>query len=90
MHHEWKSRQPAPKRVRKAKTPDVSETQAGPHAEQAFHANWSGLPEELIPKIGVFLNKQEVMRLRCVNYSFRIGIDDAKAFKRPLKKYIHC
>ena len=80
----------APKRIRKTESPEVSGNQATAQAAHAFTPDWSELPEGLIPKIGVFLKKQAVMLLRCVNYSFRIGIDDAKAFKRPLKKYIHC
>ena len=43
-----------PKRIRSTESPDVSETQAGAQAALAFHANWSDLPEGLIPKIGLF------------------------------------
>ena len=54
----------APKRVRRSESPEVSETQATAQAAQAFQVDWSGFPEEVIPKIGIFLNKQAVMRLR--------------------------
>ena len=75
-----------PKRIRSAESPDVSETQAGAQAALAFHANWSDLPEGLIPKIGLFLNKQEVMRLRCMNTAFRRALDASETIKRPLTK----
>ena len=76
----------APKRVRKTESPEVSETQATSQAAQAFQANWSGLPEELIPKIGVFLKKQAVMRLRRTNKVFRRELDASETIKRPLTK----
>ena len=76
----------APKRVRRSESPEVSETQANAQAALAFHANWSGLPEGLIPKIGLFLNKQEVMRLRCMNTAFRRALDASETIKRPLTK----
>ena len=76
----------APKRVRRSESPEVSGNQATAQAAQAFQANWSGLPEELIPKIGVFLNKQEVMRLRRINTSFRRELDASETIKRPLKE----
>ena len=74
----------APKRIRKTESPEVSETQATSQAAKAFQVDWSGLPEELIPKIGVFLNKQEVMRLRRINTSFRRELDASETIKRPL------
>ena len=46
----------APKRVRKAESPEVSGNQATAQAAHAFTPDWSELPEGLIPKIGVFLN----------------------------------
>ena len=76
----------APKRVRKAESPEVSGNQATAQAAQAFQANWSGLPEELIPKIGVFLKKQAVMRLRRTNKVFRRELDASETIKRPLKE----
>ena len=76
----------APKRIRKAESPEVSETQATAQAAHAFTPDWSGLPEELIPKIGVFLKKQEVMRLRRTNKAFRRELDASETIKRPLKE----
>ena len=76
----------APKRVRRAENPEVSENQAGSQVAKAFQANWSELPEELIPKIGVFLKKQAVMRLRRTNKVFRTELDASETIKRPLKK----
>ena len=76
----------APKRVRRSESPEVSDTQATAQAAQAFQVDWSGLPEELIPKIGVFLKKQAVMRLRRTNKVFRIELDASETIKRPLKE----
>ena len=75
-----------PKRIRSAESPDVSETQAGAQVALAFHANWSGLPEALIPKIGLFLNKQEASRMTCVCRAFNTGITESYQIKRPLTK----
>ena len=75
-----------PKRIRSAESPDVSETQAGAQVALAFHANWSGLPEALIPKIGLFLNKQDASRMTCVCRAFNTGITTSSQIKRPLTK----
>ena len=76
----------APKRVRKAENPEVSGNQATDQTAHAFTPDWSELPKELIPKIGVFLNKQTVMRLRRTNQAFRRELDASETIKRPLKK----
>ena len=76
----------APKRIRKTESPEVSGNQATAQAADAFTPDWSELPKELIPKIGVFLNKQAVMRLRRTNKVFRIELDASETIKRPLKE----
>ena len=76
----------APKRVRKAENPEVSGNQSTAQAADAFTPDWSELPKELIPKIGVFLNKQAVMRLRRTNKVFRRELDASETIKRPLKE----
>ena len=76
----------APKRVRKAESPEVSGNQGGDQVAHALQVDWAKLPDALIPKIGVHLNKQAVMCLRCVNKSFRKELDASQDIKRPLKE----
>ena len=76
----------APKRVRRSESPEVSESQSTTQAAHAFTPDWSELPKELIPKIGVFLKKQAVMRLRRMNKAFRRELDASETIKRPLKE----
>ena len=76
----------APKRVRIIERSVVPGNQATAQAAHAFQVDWTGLPEGLIPKIGLFLNKQEVMRLRCMNTAFRRDLDASETIKRPLKE----
>ena len=76
----------APKRVRRSESPEVSGNQATAQAAHAFTPDWSELPKELIPKIGVFLKKQAVMRLRRMNKAFRRELDASETIKRPLKE----
>ena len=75
-----------PKRVRRIERSVVPGNQATAQAAHAFQVDWTGLPEGLIPKIGLFLNKQEVMRLRCMNTAFRKELDASETIKRPLTK----
>jgi hypothetical protein len=76
----------APKRVRKAESPEVSGNQGGDQVAHALQVDWAKLPDALIPKIGVHLNKQAVMCLRCVNKAFRKELDASQDIKRPLKE----
>ena len=76
----------APKRVRRSESPEVSGNQATAQAAHAFTPDWSGLPEGLIPKIGLFLNKQDASRMTCVCRAFNTGITESYQIKRPLTK----
>ena len=76
----------APKRVRRSESPEVSGNQSTAQAADAFTPDWSESPKELIPKIGVFLKKQAVMRLRRTNKAFRRELDASETIKRPLKE----
>ena len=74
----------APKRVRRSESPDVFKNQSTAQAADAFTPDWSELPKELIPKIGVFLNKKNVAQLTRVCRAFNTGITTSCEIKRPL------